>query len=95
MAGDPRFTRRYKRLAAWVYRAYDVCCICGGPVDKTLRFPDPKSRSLEHLTPIADGGDPYDPANAALAHLGCNSRKGQAMQHRGQRSSLGTPSRSW
>jgi 5-methylcytosine-specific restriction endonuclease McrA len=35
-----------------------------------------RSATLDHLQPIADGGDPTDPANLVTACWGCNRRKG-------------------
>ena len=35
-----------------------------------------RSATLDHVAPIADGGDPLDPANLATACWGCNRRKG-------------------
>ena len=52
-----------------------VCHICSKPVDRHLPWPDPASRSLDHVVALANGGaHTYD--NVKLAHLGCNSRKG-------------------
>ena len=36
---------RRRQLRARVLAAYDVCAICGKPVDKTLKTPQPKSTS--------------------------------------------------
>jgi 5-methylcytosine-specific restriction endonuclease McrA len=35
-----------------------------------------RSATLDHVRPIADGGDPLEPANLATACWGCNRRKG-------------------
>jgi len=35
-----------------------------------------RSATLDHVHPIADGGDPLDPANLVTACWGCNRRKG-------------------
>jgi 5-methylcytosine-specific restriction endonuclease McrA len=35
-----------------------------------------RSATLDHVVPIADGGDPLDPANLVTACWGCNRRKG-------------------
>lgn len=48
-----------------------ICCICGKPVDPTLDYPHPMSASLEHLTPLANGGT-HTWDNVGLAHLRCN-----------------------
>ena len=51
------------------------CGICGGPVDRRLRYPHPLSASLDHIVPLSEGGT-HERANVQLAHFICNSRKG-------------------
>lgn len=53
----------------------DICGICGAPVDKTLKAPDPLSPTIDHIIPIAKGGHPSDLANLQLAHRWCNRQK--------------------
>lgn len=62
-----------KRL---ILATQDICAICGKPVDKTLRSPDPMSPSIDHIIPIAKGGHPCDISNLQLAHRACNRAKG-------------------
>lgn len=52
-----------------------VCGICGEHVDQTLSYPHPLSPSLDHVVPLARDGD-HSRANARLAHLTCNVRRG-------------------
>jgi hypothetical protein len=52
-----------------------TCQICLGPIDKTLRFPDPMSASVDHVIALALGGT-HEPANVQAAHLRCNISKG-------------------
>lgn len=52
-----------------------VCGICDEPVDRTLAWPDPRSPSLDHVIPLAKGGE-HSYANTQLAHLRCNTQKG-------------------
>lgn len=60
-----------------------ICQLCGSKVSKTLRAPHPHSWSIDHVIPIAAGGE-HSYANTQLAHLGCNVAKGhrttQAVQ---------------
>ena len=70
-----RAERERFTLADVIARDGWTCGICGGQVDPTLRRPDLDSRSLDHVLPISLGG-PHMLANAQLAHLGCNLRKG-------------------
>lgn len=58
----------------WV-RDGGKCRLCGEPIDISLRHPDPKSASLDHIVPISAGGA-HCMTNVQLAHLGCNSKKG-------------------
>ena len=51
------------------------CGLCKLPVDATLAYPDPMSKSLDHIVPLSKGGA-HDPSNAQLAHLRCNVSKG-------------------
>lgn len=51
------------------------CHLCGKRVGKKLAHPHPRSASLDHVVPLTKGGA-HDPANVRLAHLGCNSSKG-------------------
>lgn len=52
-----------------------ACILCGQPIDDTLPMRHPRSRTLEHLTPICRGGR-HDIDNLDFAHYGCNSSKG-------------------
>lgn len=50
------------------------CAICGKPVDKTLKFPDPMSPCIDHKFPWSRGGD-CSVDNLQLTHLYCNRQK--------------------
>lgn len=52
-----------------------VCGICGKKVNRDRIYPDPKSPSLDHIIPIANGGS-HTYQNVQLAHLRCNIMKG-------------------
>ncbi|SDD37432.1 HNH endonuclease [Geodermatophilus telluris] len=51
------------------------CRLCGGPVDRDLRWPDPASASLDHVVPLVVGGA-HSRDNTQLAHWLCNVQKG-------------------
>ena len=72
---DGKFKRPYLKNRRAVIASGDVCAICGRPIDKALRFPDPMSASVDHIIPIAKGGHPSDPQNLQLTHLICNQMK--------------------
>lgn len=48
-----------------------TCGFCGGAVDKSLRYPDPLSASLDHIIPMGDGGG-HLVCNVRCSHYGCN-----------------------
>lgn len=52
-----------------------VCNLCGKPVDKTKKYPDAMSASLDHIIPLSKGGS-HTKDNVQLAHLLCNIKKG-------------------
>lgn len=56
-----------------------VCGICGKPVDKSLRYPDPLSPCVDHIIPVAKGGHPSDLSNMQLAHWTCNRQKSDKL----------------
>lgn len=68
--------RPARELKALVIATYGTrCCLCHQPVDLRRRFPDRWSASVEHLVPRSKGGSD-DLENLRLAHLGCNSSRG-------------------
>lgn len=54
------------------------CHICGKRVRRTLKYPHPKSASLDHIVPLSWRKDSpgHVWGNVALAHLRCNQSKG-------------------
>lgn len=51
-----------------------VCQICRKRIGRTLRFPHPRSLSIDHIIPLAVGGDDTR-ANVQAAHFRCNAAK--------------------
>lgn len=51
------------------------CGICGRKVDMALKFPHPRSPSVDHIIPLSKGGDDTK-ANVRLAHWGENLMRG-------------------
>lgn len=51
-----------------------VCGLCGYDIDMSLRFPDKRAVSIDHIVPYSMGGT-RDMDNLQLAHYSCNSRK--------------------
>lgn len=54
-----------------------VCGICGMRIDPSLRWPDQRSASVDHIVPVAKGGEDTR-ENVRAAHLGCNTRRAKA-----------------
>lgn len=73
MAGAP--TGGSVFLADILERDGTLCRLCGEPVDMTLVYPNPFSKSVDHVIPLSRGGA-HDPSNCQLAHLRCNIQKG-------------------
>ena len=48
-----------------------VCALCGMPLDKSLKYPDPLSISIDHILPVALGGKSTID-NLQATHLICN-----------------------
>jgi hypothetical protein len=52
-----------------------ICQLCHEPVDPEIKHPARRSVSLDHIIPLARGGD-HVYENAQTAHLSCNQEKG-------------------
>ena len=67
-------------------------------VDKAIPWPNPASKSIDHIIPISqlDADDPrlWRRDNCRLAHLGCNSRRGNGVVNR-KRKIVCKTSRNW
>ena len=69
------FKTALKKNRKIIYATQDICGICGLPVNKDLKAPDPMSKTIDHIIPIAKGGHPSDLENLQLAHRWCNLKK--------------------
>ena len=59
-----------------VYEAESgACFVCGEGIDRELKFPHPRSLTLEHIVPLARGGT-HSYANSSVSHYRCNASKG-------------------
>ena len=56
-----------------------ICGICGLPVDKSLKYPNPFSATVDHIIPVAKRGDPVALENLQLAHRKCNRMKSDKL----------------
>lgn len=95
MAGpnSGRRGRNWNRLKANLRAQHRPCCICGQPIDYTLRWPDPQCFTVQHIKPWST--HPHlreDPANLDAAHLSCNTSLSDRDQSTAQ---LDNVSESW
>lgn len=74
------FRQEYERNRKKILMSQSCCGICGKPVDKSLKNPDPMAPTIDHIIPIARGGHPSDLSNLQLAHRCCNRRKSDRLQ---------------
>lgn len=84
----------WQRLRQRVLATEDACGICGRPVDKSVRYPDPWSAAVDHVVPVSRGGDPWDRRNLQLAHRVCNQVKYTGPRTRRRGTSVAA-SRDW
>lgn len=71
--------RPWRRMQRQVFAEETHCWICYQYVDQTLPAGEPRSRSVDHVHALRDGGPPLERNNCRLAHVGCNSvRSNQA-----------------
>ena len=59
-----------------------VCQICGASVSPISAWPDPQSKSLDHIIPLSRGGA-HSYKNVQLAHLRCNVIKSDRVDYPG------------
>lgn len=72
---DGKAKAPYEKAKKIIFASQSNCAICGRPVNFDKKFPDPWSATLDHIIPIAKGGDPASLENLQLAHLQCNRIK--------------------
>ena len=75
---DPARSQVFKKNKKIILATQSICGICGQPVDKSIKYPDPLSPTVDHIIPCAKGGsDELD--NLQLAHRKCNRLKSDQM----------------
>lgn len=77
---DGKAKATFKKLKKTIYASQTNCALCGRPVDFSLTFPNPWSATIDHIIPIAKGGNPASLENLQLAHLQCNRMKGAKLR---------------
>lgn len=66
-----------------------VCGICGKPVDKKLKPPNPLAPVVDHIIPVSKGGHPSSMDNLQLAHSCCNRQKSDKVYRENKDRNLG------
>jgi len=51
-----------------------TCQICGRKINRRLKWPNPLSKSIDHIVPLSRGGND-SPVNVQATHLRCNLGK--------------------
>lgn len=69
----------YEKNRKRILAEQHICGICGRPVNKSLKFPDPLSATVDHIIPFDRGGHPSAYENLQLAHLCCNRQKSNKL----------------
>jgi 5-methylcytosine-specific restriction endonuclease McrA len=76
---DPAHRALFEHNKKIILATQSICAICGQPVDKTLKYPNPMCGTADHIIPIARGGDPSALDNLQLAHMRCNRLKSDKL----------------
>lgn len=76
---NPAIRSQWEHNKKIVLTTQSICGICGQPVDKTLKYPDPMSPTVDHIIPVSKRGDPVALENLQLAHRYCNRMKSDKM----------------
>jgi len=84
MAGV-RSTARWQKLRAEFLALSTHCARCGQPLRPDLKAPHPLSSTVDHIIPIAAGGDPFDWGNLRAMHYGENASLGASFGNAARR----------
>ena len=76
---NPAIRSQWEHNKKIILSTQSICGICGQPVDKTLKYPDPMSPTVDHIIPVSKRGDPVALENLQLAHRYCNRMKSDKM----------------
>lgn len=76
---QPGHRAEYERNRRKILATQCICGICGQPVNKALKPPDPGAPSVDHIIPISRGGHPSAIENLQLTHAACNRAKSSKL----------------
>jgi len=68
-------TAAWRHVRAQVLREESSCALCGGQLDPSQPRATPWATEVDHVHPLALGGDPYDRANLRAVHRWCHQRR--------------------
>lgn len=67
-----------RRVTEHVKARRRPCCICHDPIDYTLKYPNPRSFSVQHIQSRKARPElVFDVTNCDAAHLDCNQSQGE------------------
>lgn len=81
----PGVRQEYERHKRRILATETICGICGQPVDRSLKYPDPGCATVDHIVPISRGGHPSALENLQLAHFRCNRLKFNQLMNENQK----------
>lgn len=70
---------RRRQLSDWLRSQGNPCHICGQAIDYSLPSTNPMSFSVDHVIPIARGGEEFSKGNIKAAHKICNMKKNSKL----------------
>lgn len=76
---DPALRTLWRHNKKIILATQSICGICGKPVDKSLKYPDPMCATVDHIIPVSRNGDPTALDNLQLAHKYCNRMKSDKL----------------
>ena len=74
----PQDDRIRRDVYAQVRREEDICWLCNRLIDKTLKYPHPRSFSVDHIILASIAPElALERTNLHAAHLDCNRERGR------------------
>lgn len=80
-SGGRKSGRRWREIAAQVYREETHCWLCGDWVNQHLPYTHSMARGADHLHQIQHGGAEHARSNARLSHQRCNTGRSNRLRN--------------
>lgn len=74
-----RSSARWQKVRAEVLRDASHCAVCFRALDFNAPARSPRAPSVDHVLPLAHGGEPFERTNLQAVCVSCNSRKGASL----------------